>query len=114
MNYALTQMSKGDIASRPGYFQRAQAYNPNYYVLEINLGVANGALHNDAETQRHFARAIQLSPRRRLRTTITRCGCAEEAGRGEAIQQLNTAIATIPLTSTRSHLLMDIYADALE
>jgi tetratricopeptide (TPR) repeat protein len=62
MNYGLTLMAKGDIGAAYGYFQRAAAFTPNYSTLEINLGVAAGALHRDAEAEEHFRRAIALAP----------------------------------------------------
>ncbi len=37
MNYGLSQMAKGDYPGALGYFQRALVYDPNYYVLEVNL-----------------------------------------------------------------------------
>jgi hypothetical protein len=62
MNYGLTLMAKGDIGAAYSYFQRAAAFTPNYSTLEINLGVAAGALHRDAEAEQHFRRAIALAP----------------------------------------------------
>lgn len=62
MNYGLTLMSSGDTAGALHYFQRALEFTPNYFVLEINLGIAYGALHQDAEAERHFQRAAELAP----------------------------------------------------
>lgn len=62
MNYGLTQMSKGDYAVALDYFQRALLYTPNYPVLEINLGIVNGAMNRPQEAEQHFLRAILLAP----------------------------------------------------
>ncbi len=62
MNYGLTQMAKGNIKVAYDYFQRAMAFTPNYSTLEINLGVAAGALHRDVEAEEHFRRALALAP----------------------------------------------------
>jgi tetratricopeptide (TPR) repeat protein len=62
MNYGLTQMEKGDYVRALNYFTRALEFSPDYYVLEINLGIANGALNNNEEAERHFARSIDLAP----------------------------------------------------
>ena len=114
MNYGLTQMSKGDLPRALDYFQRAQVYNPNYYILEINLGVANGALHNDAEAERHFARAIQLAPKEATSHYYYGVWLREKGRPGEAIQHLNIAIADNPSFVDASHLLMEIYAQEQE
>lgn len=62
MNYGLTQMAKGDLATAYAYFERARLFAPNYSLLEINLGVVCGALRRDAEAEEHFRRALALAP----------------------------------------------------
>ena len=62
MNYGLTRMAKADYAGALDYFNRALIYNPNYYILEINLGIAYGAINRPADAETHFARAIALAP----------------------------------------------------
>jgi len=62
MNYGLTLMSKGQTAEALNYFERALKYTPNYFILEINLGIADGDLHRDADAAAHFFRAMQLAP----------------------------------------------------
>ncbi len=62
MNYGLSQMRAGNYPVALDYFTRGLVYNPYYPVLEINLGVVNGALHRSADAERHFLRAIQLAP----------------------------------------------------
>jgi len=62
MNYGLTLMSKGDYPGALDYFERAAVFNPTYDSLEINRGIANGALNRDSAAEQHFIRAIALSP----------------------------------------------------
>jgi len=62
MNYGLTQMEKGDFRTALDYFERAAQLNPSYVYLEINLGIANGGLNQDAAAEQHFLRAITLAP----------------------------------------------------
>jgi tetratricopeptide (TPR) repeat protein len=114
MNYGLTQMSKGETPRALDYFQRALVYNPNYYVLEVNLGVANGALHNDAEAERHFARAIQLAPTEAVPQYYYAVWLRGKGRLSEAIRDLNTAITNNPTYLEAPHLLMDIYTQQQE
>ena len=62
MNYGLTQLSSGRYQSALDSFERALRYTPNYPALEINLGIANGALHRDRLAEAHFQRALLLAP----------------------------------------------------
>ncbi|MCU1329239.1 MAG: Tetratricopeptide 1 repeat-containing protein, partial [Bryobacterales bacterium] len=61
MNYGITQMAKGDYKTALDYLNRSEVLNPDYYVLEINLGVANGAVGNTEKAEKHFARALELA-----------------------------------------------------
>src|SRR3984885_5004326 len=110
MNYGLTRMEKGDYPVALDYFQRALTYNPNYYVLEVNLGVVNGALHNDAEAERHFARANQLAPNDAIPHYFYASWLNGKGRVGEAVQNLNAAIGANPGYLDAQHLLMEIYA----
>jgi tetratricopeptide (TPR) repeat protein len=62
MNYGLIFMARGDYATALNYFERAIPYTPNYSTLDVNLGIALGGLHRDAEAEQHFRRAISLAP----------------------------------------------------
>jgi protein O-mannosyl-transferase len=62
MNYGLTLMSKAQNTEALSYFSRALEFTPNYFILEINLGIVYGELHRDADAERHFRRAMQLAP----------------------------------------------------
>jgi tetratricopeptide (TPR) repeat protein len=62
MNYGLTLMANGDAQGALDYFQRASALAPDYYFLEINLGIVEGLLNRNQESEAHFRRAILLQP----------------------------------------------------
>ena len=63
MNYGLSLMARGDYPEASAYFERAAAYLPDYYILEINRGIINGAMQRPAEAEKHFGRALALAPR---------------------------------------------------
>ena len=77
MIYGLAQMGIGNYTDALSYFQRALPLTPNYPTLEINLGIVNAALADQAlashatpaaaaawtlDAERHFERAISLAP----------------------------------------------------
>ena len=62
MNYGLTFQSRGDYVTALAYFERALVYCPNYWPLEVNLGIANGGLDRGRTAERHFQRALLLAP----------------------------------------------------
>jgi tetratricopeptide (TPR) repeat protein len=60
-SYGLSQMVKGNYAVAKSYYERAEGMNPEYPPLEINLGIVEGALSNEAAAEKHFKRAQALS-----------------------------------------------------
>lgn len=111
MNYGLTQMEKGEYVRALSYFTRALQYSPDYYVLEINLGIANGALNNDEEAERHFARSIELAPTDAQALYFYASWLRDRGRYSEAIQYLNTNIENNPAYLDARYLLMWIYHD---
>jgi len=111
MNYGLTLMAKGDYQKALDLFTRALVYNPNYMVLEVNLGIDNGALGNDAEAERHFARALQLSPAEAVPNYFYAVWLKGKNRSLEAVQRLNVAVTNNPSYLDAQYLLMQIYAD---
>ena len=111
MNYGLSQMEKGDFARALTYFNRALQFNPNYYVLEINLGIASGAVNRNAEAEGHFLRAIQLAPGNAEALFFYSSWLRQHDREREAIPLLNSAIAANPDYLDTRYLLMSIYSD---
>ena len=62
MNYGLTRMARGDYAGARDDFERAAVFTPNYSLLEINRGIVEGELGDQTAAERHFQRALALSP----------------------------------------------------
>ncbi len=110
MNYGLSQMVQGRYAVALDFFSRALVFNPNYPALEINLGIVNGALHKDAEAERHFLRSIKLDPAS-VESKMFYARWLHETGReAEAISNLSLAIELKPDFIEAHYLLMAIYA----
>jgi tetratricopeptide (TPR) repeat protein len=110
MNYGLSQMAKGEYTRALDYFQRAQIYTPNYYVLEVNLGIDLGALGRDAEAEQHFRRAAALNPLEAVSHFFYGRWLYGKGRTGDAIEQLNTVIRNNPDYVDAPHLLMQIYS----
>ena len=111
MNYGLTQMEKGDYVRALSYFTRALEFSPDYYVLEINLGIANGALGNQEEAERHFARSIDLAPTDPQALYFYASWLRDRGRYSEAVQNLNTDVENNPAYLDARYLLMWIYHD---
>ena len=114
MNYGLTQMSRGDYAAALAYFHSALAYTPNYSVLEINLGVANGALHLPAEAERHFRRAVELAPGEAGPLFYYGRWLHSQGRTPEALEALQGSVACNPAVLNPRYLLLRIYASSWE
>ena len=111
MNYGLTQLSKGNTGVAYDYFRRASILTPNYSTLEINQGIAAGALRLDAEAEAHFLRAIALSPGDSQPYYYYGRWLREKARSPEALSELKQSAALNPADLDPRYLLMSIYAD---
>jgi tetratricopeptide (TPR) repeat protein len=112
MNYGLSQMAKGQFAAAKQLFDRALVYNPNYWALEINLGIVNGRLSDQAAAERHFQRALQLAPDDPDAHFFFARWLDERGRTAEAVPHLERAIALSPARIAARHLLMEVYAKA--
>jgi tetratricopeptide (TPR) repeat protein len=109
MNYGLSQMTKGNMVAAYDYFQRATAFTPNYSTLEINLGVAAGAMRRDAEAEEHFRRAIALAPQDSQSYSFFGHWLQGRARITEAISMLNRSAELNPADLDPRYALMPIY-----
>jgi tetratricopeptide (TPR) repeat protein len=114
MNYGLALMARGDYAGALDYFHRAEALTPNYSNLEINLGIVNGAIHNNAEAERHFLRAIQLAPAEAEPRYYFARWLRDNGRLPEAAANLRTAVAQNPSHIESQYMLMQTDADLLD
>jgi protein O-mannosyl-transferase len=111
MNYGLTLMAKGRTGEALDYFVSASRYTPNYYILEINLGIAYSALGNGREAEPHFVRALQLAPSEGLPGYFYGRWLHQAGRNEEAAAQLSSSIEKNPDYLDASHELMSVYAD---
>jgi len=104
-------MAKGDYSSARGYFERAQAFTPNYPLLEINLGIAEGGMLRDTAAEAHFRRAIALAPNDAPPYFYYARWLRERGRAEESVAGLLTAIAKNPEHFDSRYLLMQTYAE---
>jgi protein O-mannosyl-transferase len=114
MNYGLALMARGDYADALDYFHRAETLTPNYYVLEINLGIANGAIRRNAEAETHFLRAVQLAPAEAEPRYFYARWLRDNGRLAEAAANLRTAVAQNPSYIKSQYMLMQTDADLLD
>jgi tetratricopeptide (TPR) repeat protein len=110
MNFGLSQMAQGRMGVAYDYFQRAVAFTPNYSALEINLGVAAGALHRDLEAEAHFNRAITLAPQDSQSYSFFGRWLQGRGRIPEAVAMLNRSAQLNPADLDPRYELMTIYA----
>lgn len=108
-SYGLTQMTKGNYAVAKSYYDRAEAMEPAYPPLEINMGINEGALGNDADAEQHFRRALAM--RDDVDGHFYYARWLVSAGRApEAIVHLTAAARIDPARAEPRTLLMKLYA----
>ena len=110
MNYGLIFLNRGDFNQALGYFDKALAYTPNYFALEINLGVANAALRRDPIAEFHFRRAETLAPDSPEPYYFYGRWLGSVGRNPEAATQLEVAVRKNPLGIEARDLLMNVYA----
>jgi protein O-mannosyl-transferase len=110
MNYGLSLMSRGDYPNALDYFTRALVFNPNYMVLEVNLGVVNGAMHRDTEAEQHYLRAISLAPNEAIPNYFYAVWLDGKNREADAVSHLQVAVATNPSYMQAQYLLLNVLA----
>jgi protein O-mannosyl-transferase len=110
MNYGLALMSHGNSGEALSYFEKARMFTPNYPTLEINLGVANGALHLDRDAESHFQRALMLAPESSDSYFYYARWLHESGQDARSAGLLKTALGKSPGDLNVRHLLIEEYA----
>jgi tetratricopeptide (TPR) repeat protein len=109
MNFGLTQMARGAFTDAKQSFDRAAAFTPNYWTLEINQGVVDAALGDQLSAERHFRRALELSPDHNSHYFFARW--LVDRGRGpEALPHLRESVRLSPAAPAPRALLMRLLA----
>ena len=109
MNYGLIFMVRGDYANARYCFERARAIAPNYDILEVNLGVLDGATGNPTAAEAHFQRAIALKGNLAGAHYYYGRWLAENKRWDEAAQNLEIAVEKSPADLTARHFLLELY-----
>lgn len=110
MNYGLTQMAVGDYRVALDYFNRAAQFTPNYKVLEVNCGIAHGAMNQSQEAIAHFERAIALDPNDDSTRYYYGRWLYQTGKIGAALQQLQRAVQLNPSHLPARDLLASAYS----
>ena len=105
MNYGNTLMARGDYAGALDYFHRALVFAPNYPVLYVNLGVAEGATGKAAQAERDFRQGLALAPENPDCHTYYARWLMDRGRRPEAVSLLEEALALSPGDVTAQGLL---------
>jgi len=113
MNYGLTFMEHGDVSGALDYFQRAAVFTPNYYILEINLGIALDLLNHPEESELHFRRAVSLQPNEAQPYYYYGRWLRKRGRAVEAVQMLQLAVGKNPAFMPARYLLMQCYQEQL-
>jgi len=111
MNYGLTKMATGDAKAAIAYFDRANLFTPNYYVLEINLGIAHGLAGHAQESEAHFRRAIALEPNDAQPYFYYGRWLKWQGRFAESIKAERTALERNPAFIDARYLLMQVYLE---
>ncbi len=105
MNYGRTFMEKGDYRTALDYFERARVITPNWFFLEINLGITKAQLGRTAEAEQHFQYARQLEPQRYESYFYYARWLSQTGRRPEAVAMLRTAVQLNPAAMDAQQLL---------
>jgi Tfp pilus assembly protein PilF len=114
MNYGLNFMSRADYANARICFERAATLVPNYDILEINLGILDGATGRASDAERHFLRAIALNSATATAHFYYGRWLHENRRDHEAVGRLVAAIAASPADLEARHLLIRVYQSLSE
>ena len=109
MNYGLIFMARADYPNARSCFERAYTLAPNYDVLEINLGILEGASNRPADAERHFQRAISLNANIAMANFYYGRWLHESHRDREAAEHVAYSIASNPGDLDARRLLLKVY-----
>jgi tetratricopeptide (TPR) repeat protein len=113
MNYGLSQMQKANYQVAEKYFTRALQLLPNYYALNVNMGILKAATGDKATAEKYFLSAIQTGSNYQDPYYFYGRFLNEQQRYNEAITQLTKAMSISPGYLSARLLLMDVY-DTME
>ncbi|MHB1047050.1 MAG: tetratricopeptide repeat protein [Thermoanaerobaculia bacterium] len=110
MNYGLALMKRGAYDEARAAFEAARRLLPEYAVLEVNLGVLEGATGRPDAAEAHFRRALSLDPAAPSSRTFYARWLAEQGRAAEAVPLLVEAIRIGPADELPRRLLVPLLA----
>ena len=111
MNYGVTLMKTGDFNAALGLFQQALEYAPDYSLLHANIGIAQGALKQNALAESHFKRAIELDPSGSQGYYSYARWMVQQRRTDEAVPLLEAGLKANPYDSQCRMLLLQLYVN---
>lgn len=111
MNYGLQLMARGDYRGALQNFKRAEVLLPRYSALHVNIGIACGGLHDDAQAEEHFRTALQLAPADSVSYSFYAHWLHDRGRTSEGIDLLRRAVALNGNDLDPAHLLMMMYSE---
>jgi tetratricopeptide (TPR) repeat protein len=103
-------MRRGDYAGAIASFERARKLAPNYSVVQVNLGIARGAIGQNAVADAHFRRALELAPRMYSAMFYYARWLIDRSRGPEALQLLQSSLAISPANPDTRRLLSRVLA----
>lgn len=110
MNYGLTLMRAGELDAALEQFERSEALNPDYEVLQINLGIVKTALDRASEAEAHFHRALRLAPDYAQGHFYHARWLIGQGRAPEALEALNAAVRLSPGDAEANRQLLEYHA----
>jgi len=111
MNYALSQMRKGNYPIAKEYFEKALVLSPNYSLIHINLGVLHNALNDPQGAEKYFKNAIAIGSYIDQAYYYYGNFLYQQKRYDEATQMLKNSIANNPAYTDSRFTLMALYND---
>jgi Tetratricopeptide repeat. len=110
LNYGSLELARGNYAVAKTVLERAETLNANYPLLEVNLGILEGQLNNEAGAEAHFRHALLMLPND-VDTHFYYADWLVRDGRASAaIPELQSAIRLNPARTESRGLLMKLFA----
>ncbi len=108
MNYGLALMRRGAYGEARAAFEAAHRLLPGYAVLEVNLGILEGATGRPEEAEAHFRRALALDPAAPSSRTFYARWLVDRGRAAEAVPLLSEAIRIGPADELPRRLLVPL------
>lgn len=110
VSLAVSLIAQDKYAEANEVLERARVYAPDYGLLEINLGVATLGLGQPDVAERHFLRALKLTPGDPMAHSFYGRWLGERGRLDEAMPYLQRALSLSPADPVVRYALLEVYA----